>query len=119
MTKVEALIIKTHKASSTLSDIPDARIKKTVKMIADTLIQDKNAVLTANRKDLLKQDPNDPRTDRLRLTEERIVNISKSIKQISRLRNPSGRVLESRELSNGLLLEKHTVPLGVVGAIYE
>jgi glutamate-5-semialdehyde dehydrogenase len=38
---------------------------------------------------------------------------------VSRLPNPSGKVLEKRKLKNGLLLEKIAVPLGVVGAIYE
>ena len=119
MSKVEALIIKTHKASSALSALPDSRIKKALKMLADALIDESRTILSANRKDLAKQHPDDPKTDRLTLTEERIENISKSIRQISRLPNPSGKLLDSRKLANGLVLEKYAVPLGVVGAIYE
>src|SRR6187551_856466 len=107
MSKVEALIIKTHKASSALSALPDSRIKKTLKMLADALINETRTILNANRKDLAKQHPDDPKTDRLTLTEERIENISKSIRQISRLPNPSGKLLDSRKLANGLVLEKY------------
>ena len=88
-------------------------------MLADALINETRTILNANRKDLAKQHPDDPKTDRLTLTEERIENISKSIRQISRLPNPSGKLLDSRTLANGLVLEKYAVPLGVVGAIYE
>ncbi len=38
---------------------------------------------------------------------------------MSKLPNPSNKVLEKRKLCNGLLLEKISVPLGVVGAVYE
>ena len=76
-------------------------------------------LLRANRKDLAKQDPNNPRNDRLMLNEQRIQHIAASIRKISTLPNPSGKTLDKHTLDNGLLVEKITVPLGVVGAIYE
>ena len=45
--------------------------------------------------------------------------IAQSLRKVSRLPNPSGKVLEQRKLPNGLLLQKLAVPLGVVGAVYE
>ncbi|HEY6978970.1 MAG TPA: glutamate-5-semialdehyde dehydrogenase, partial [Chitinophagaceae bacterium] len=86
---------------------------------ADALEENSESLLKANAKDLAKQDKDNPRIDRLMLNEERIKNIAKSIRTISKLPNPSGKILEKRTLDNGLLLEKVTVPLGVVGAIYE
>jgi glutamate-5-semialdehyde dehydrogenase len=53
------------------------------------------------------------------LSAERIKSIASSILQISKLPDPSGKVLEKRVLYNGLLLEKWSVPLGVAGVIYE
>lgn len=88
-------------------------------MLADGIESKSELIVRANKKDILKMDPSDPRTDRLLLNEKRIKSIAASIRQISKLPNPSGKTLEKRKLHNGLLLEKVTVPLGVVGAIYE
>jgi glutamate-5-semialdehyde dehydrogenase len=119
MKTVLSEIIKTHKSSSSLRNTRDSVIRKTLLMLAEELEIQQRKLLNANKKDLSKQNPDDPKTDRLRLTTERILNIAGSIRQISRLPNPSGKVLEQKTLKNGLLLEKQTVPLGVVGAIYE
>ena len=53
------------------------------------------------------------------LNEQRIKNIANSIRKVSKLPNPSNKILEKRKLHNGLQLEKISVPLGVVGAVYE
>jgi glutamate-5-semialdehyde dehydrogenase len=119
MKTVLSQIMKTHKASSSLRNTKDSVIRKTLLMLADELELQQRKLLNANKKDVSKQNPDDPKTDRLRLTGERIVNIARSIRQISRLPNPSGKLLEQKTLKNGLMLEKQTVPLGVVGAIYE
>jgi len=118
MPTIESLIIKTYKAAIQLRRAGDKQIKAALIKLSDALEQNKNSLLKANAKDLAKQKDN-PRNDRLMLNEERIRNIAKSIRTISKLPNPSGKVLEMRTLNNGLLLEKVTVPLGVVGAIYE
>ena len=88
-------------------------------MLADALEINAAIILKANKKDVAKQDINDPRVDRLMLNEQRIKNIANSIRKVSRLPNPSNKILEKRKLYNGLLLEKMSVPLGVVGAVYE
>jgi glutamate-5-semialdehyde dehydrogenase len=76
-------------------------------------------LLRANALDVARQDVADPRRDRLLLTADRISAIAEGIRKVSRLPDPSGRLLERRVLANGLKVEKRTVPLGVVGAIYE
>ena len=55
---------------------------------------------------LAKQDVNDPRNDRLMLNEQSIKNIANSIRKISKLPNPSGKILRKEKLYNGLQLEK-------------
>src|ERR1700733_15344674 len=119
MTKIESLIIKTYTASSALRNTPDARIKKALKMLADAVETSIPTLLTANSLDVEKQDAADPRTDRLLLNNKRIKNIAASIRKISRLPNPSGKLLQKQTLYNGLLLQKVTVPFGVVGTVYE
>lgn len=119
METVEQLIIKTHKASASLRKSDDKQIIKTLEMLADAVEANSVDILKANSADVSNQQTDDSRTDRLRLNEQRIKNIANSIRQVSRLPNPAGRMLERRTLYNGLLLEKIAVPLGVVGAIYE
>jgi glutamate-5-semialdehyde dehydrogenase len=119
MEPVLPLIIQTYKASVQLRSIEDALIKKTLLTLADALEQNTVSLLEANAKDLSKQDADNPRNDRLMLNERRIKNIANSIRNISNLPNPCGKLLEKRTLANGLLLEKMSVPLGVVGCIYE
>ncbi|WP_018612951.1 glutamate-5-semialdehyde dehydrogenase [Segetibacter koreensis] len=116
---VEQLILKTYKASASLRKADDHQIIKTLQMLADAVEINSADILKANSIDVSKQDPNDSRTDRLRLNEQRIKNIANSIRQVSKLPNPAGKLLEKRTLYNGLLLEKIAVPLGVVGAIFE
>ena len=119
MKSIEPLIIKTYKASVSLRNATDAQLKKLLKNLADAVEENRASILKANKKDVEKRDPADPLVDRLLLNEKRIKSIANAIRQISKLPNPTSKVLEKRKLDNGLLLQKVTVPLGVVGAIYE
>lgn len=112
-------IKKAYDAAPQLRALDNKQLKKILMMLADELEKQQSFILKANRADVEKQDPDNPRTDRLRLDEKRIKGIAGSIGKVSRLPNPVGKVLEKRKLKNGLLLEKVSVPLGVVGAIYE
>jgi glutamate-5-semialdehyde dehydrogenase len=76
-------------------------------------------ILQENKKDLDRMDTSDPKYDRLKLTGERINGIAQEIIDISKLENPLGIVLSEKDMPNGLHIEKITVPLGVVGVIYE
>ncbi|OLY92760.1 glutamate-5-semialdehyde dehydrogenase [Cnuella takakiae] len=119
MESILPLLQKTHKAASSLRASTDAQLRKTLLSMADLLEADSKAILKANQSDVARQEPNDPRTDRLLLNEQRIGSIANAMRQISKLPNPGGKLLEKRKLPNGLLLQKIAVPLGVVGAIYE
>lgn len=119
MQPVEPLIIKTYKAAIDLRNSTDKQIKAALQSIADGLLQNAGSVLKANTKDLAKQDADNPRNDRLMLNEQRLKNIAKSIRNISKLPNPAGVKLQERMLANGLQLQKLSVPMGVVGAVFE
>jgi len=119
MQTIESLIIETYKASASLRNATDQQIISTLKMLADAIEKNAAAILIANSKDVERQDVTDPKTDRLRLNEQRIAGIAAGIRQVSELPNPTNKQLEHRTLYNGLLLQKISVPLGVVGAIYE
>jgi glutamate-5-semialdehyde dehydrogenase len=57
--------------------------------------------------------------DRLLLTTDRLIQLADGVISVSQLPDPSGDTLVNRTLPNGLVLSKITVPLGVVGVIYE
>jgi glutamate-5-semialdehyde dehydrogenase len=119
MKSIEPLIRRTHKAGAALRRASDSQIKKALQLLAASLDPQGAALLRANAKDLGRQDPDNPRNDRLMLNGQRLRAIAQSIRKVSRLPDPSGRLLDRRTLSNGLRVEKRSVPLGVVGAIYE
>lgn len=119
MKQVETQIVKTHKAAVHLRRATEQQIKGVLKSLADALVQHTEVLIKANAKDLALQAPDNPRNDRLMLNEQRIKSIANAVRKISRLPDPSGKVLEKKVLPNKLLLEKVAVPLGVVGAIYE
>lgn len=57
--------------------------------------------------------------DRLRLDEARIDGMAQGVEQVAALPDPVGRVLDGRTLKNGLKIQKVSVPMGVIGIIYE
>lgn len=93
--------------------------KKVLYGIADAIEANSKTILRANKKDLSLFDLNNPKADRLLLDEKRLKAIAESIRKVAKLPDPTGKILEKKILKNGLLLEKRTVPLGVVSAIYE
>lgn len=94
--------------------------KKTVLAgIAEALRSHVGEIITENRRDLERMNPLDSKYDRLLLDESRIESLAKSVLDVSELADPTGQVLSSREVANGLRIEKKSVPLGVVGVIYE
>src|SRR5262245_46664197 len=57
--------------------------------------------------------------DRLSLTEARIAEMAKGVREIAELDDPVGEVVEGWTLENGLEIEKKRVPIGVVAVVYE
>jgi glutamate-5-semialdehyde dehydrogenase len=79
-------------------------------------------VLAANQQDYESariEGMNDALLDRLLLTPERLRSVARDVRGVAALPDPVGEVVEKTTLSNGLLLEKRRVPLGVIGSIYE
>ena len=58
-------------------------------------------------------------TDRLTLNDSRFKEMVEGVRKVAMLNDPVGRIFEGRVLENGLKLYKKSVPLGVVGVIYE
>ncbi|WP_460880763.1 glutamate-5-semialdehyde dehydrogenase [Pontibacter rugosus] len=87
--------------------------------MASRAVEATNIILEANQQDLQRMDTSDPKYDRLKLTEDRIQQIADDIRSVATLHSPLNKVLQERKLENGLSLTKVSVPLGVIGIIYE
>lgn len=119
MSTIEKKLLETRSNMQALQTAKAAVIKAVLKDIADALVTQSGKILTANRKDLAKMNPQNSLYDRLLLNEARLSGIAGSIQKVIRLKDPTNQILMQRQLENGLQLEKITTPLGVVAAIFE
>jgi glutamate-5-semialdehyde dehydrogenase len=76
-------------------------------------------LVDANGLDLARMDKADPKYDRLQLTPERIKGIAAELRNVASLESPVAKVLDKKDMPNGLHISRVSVPLGVVGVIYE
>ena len=101
--------------------IADSCLKNQIlKEIAQKVLSSTEDILKANEIDL-KNATNIPSSmlDRLRLNEERIKKMAEGVEALISLPDPVGRVLSEHTQKDGLLIKKVSVPIGVIGVIYE
>jgi glutamate-5-semialdehyde dehydrogenase len=107
------------KASRELVSLSTETINTVLKELAELAVSRTEKILIENQKDLDRMDKNDPKYDRLLLSEERIQGIAQDIINVSNLTSSIGEILSKKELENGLKISKVRVPMGVIGIIYE
>lgn len=111
-----------REASRFLALAGDAEKREMLEKLARELEADPAPVLEANEKDLtagVEAGMSPALQDRLRLTPERIAGMVEGIRSIAGLPDPVGQLLEEIRRPNGLVIRKVSVPLGVIGVIYE
>ena len=106
-------------ASRELALLNDNVINQILNAVADAAIAETPFILSENEKDLARMDKNDPKYDRLKLTEERLKGIAADTRNVATLPSPLGKVLKESVRPNGMRLTKVSVPFGVIGIIYE
>lgn len=118
---VQELLLAAKQSAPLLARAQSSDKNQALAAIADELSARAGEVLSANAIDLEngKEKLSTGLLDRLRLTPERISGLAKAVREVIELEDPIGRVLEEKTLPNGLLLQKISVPLGVIGCIYE
>ncbi|MCH2352632.1 MAG: glutamate-5-semialdehyde dehydrogenase, partial [Pseudomonadales bacterium] len=90
--------------------------------IAEAIVAEKKTILKANSYDVkqeLTRGTSAALVDRLELSSNRIQDIADAVVEISRLPDPLHRVVDQWQISNGLEIQKITVPFGVIAMIYE
>ena len=106
-------------ASRQLISLDDKVINCVLSDIADTLLSRQTDVLAANMEDLKRMDPANPKYDRLKLTAERLRGIAEDMKNVASLPSPLRKLLSEVTRPNGMVIQKISVPFGVIGVIYE
>ena len=109
-------------ASLSLASAPTEVKNKALKLIAQSLRDHVDQIVTANQVDLAAGITNGLTTgllDRLKLDESRIVALADSVEQIALLTDPVGQVVRGSSLPNGIKISQVRVPFGVIGVIYE
>ena len=109
----------TRQAARKLNQLSNADINTILNRLADACVAQTPTLLAANQQDLDRMDPADPKYDRLLLNPQRLQDIANDIRKVAQLPSPLGRVLEEKTLPNGLELKKITVPMGLIGIVYE
>lgn len=116
----KAKILKSH--TRTLAGITTAEKNEALRTIADELKKETDFIVSENAKDVeaaKKKQFTASLIDRLSLTEQRIHEMAEAIQLLTALDDPIGKVSWETERPNGLQIKKVSVPLGVIGMIYE
>lgn len=106
-------------ASRSLLGMSNKIISDVLCALADETVMQADVILNANKQDLDRMDPANPKYDRLKLTLERIQGIAADMRNVAHLPSPVGRVLRDTVRPNGLKIRQVSVPFGVIGIIYE
>ena len=113
---------RARQAARTLAK-PSAPVKvQAILNIADALKSNENEILSANQRDYKASETagmSNHLLDRLLLNQTRLESISHDVRTVAALPDPLGELHDTRTLPNGLQVGRRTVPLGVIGAIYE
>jgi glutamate-5-semialdehyde dehydrogenase len=109
----------TRSASTSLALATPEKKSEVLFHLAQLLLENSAIIIAENLRDLALVAADDPMRDRLLLNSDRIINLSKSVYDIAKLKDPTGQILTDKLLANGLKLTKISVPLGVVGVIFE
>lgn len=118
---MEQMGIKATAAAKILAQAGKAK-NVALRKIAENILKYQNEILEANNIDIengCASGLSDALLDRLKLSKERIEDISEGIIKVASMPDPIGKVLDGFTTENGLKINKVRVPLGVIGIIYE
>ena len=113
---------KAKLASLNLSSLNLDKKNAVLKQFNQYLKSNERSILNANKKDLSNAKSKkigDSMINRLILNHEKILQIRSSIKKIIKFKDPIGRTLSYSKRPNGLIIKKISIPIGVIGLIYE
>ncbi len=115
-------LAKAKEASSILSALDGKRKREILLDMADALMENSDIIISSNKIDMefaAQNNIGSALLDRLMLDQGRVETMARSLQEIAALREPVGRVLDGWYTDAGFKVEKVSVPIGVIGVIYE
>ncbi len=119
---METFLKQSKEATFVVSQLDGATKNRVLREMAQALRDNKEQILKANKLDMDDADKNNltpALKDRLLLDDNRIEAMAVAIEEIAALKEPVGKVLEGWITDDGLKIEKVSIPIGVIGIIYE
>ena len=118
---MKEMFLAAKAAKNTVARLGTEQKNAALEAMAAALEAEQDIILAANALDLeaAKGHISEVMLDRLRLTKERISGMAQGIRDVVKLTDPVGRVLEEHTRADGLVIQKVSVPMGVVAIIYE
>ncbi len=119
---MQKFLEEAKKTSRTIANLDTHTKNRVLREMADALIAHSDYILEHNNKDMSEgtlSNLSNALLDRLLLTQQRIEDMALAIKQIADQKEPVGKTLEGWITEDGLNIQKITVPIGVIGIIYE
>lgn len=113
---------ESKKISREISTLSGEVKTKVLNEMADALIEHCDFIVSCNNKDMSEGKLNnlsDALLDRLYLDGDRVQGMADAIREIASLKEPVGRTLDGWVTQNGLNIQKVSIPIGVIGIIYE
>jgi len=120
--KILNLLKAAKEASLKLGNISARDKDRAISAMASELLKNTGYILSENAKDVAlanKAGISEALVDRLTLTQKRIKEMADSLKQVAALKDPVGKILRQWKRPNELIIKKVSVPIGVIGIIYE
>lgn len=119
--KIERFSLQARNASRVAAQLETETKNRLLREMADELLKRSDEIQKQNQKDLKnvskKQSP--AFMDRLALTEKRIGEMAKGLREVAALPDPVGQSVKNWTRPNGLQISRIRIPLGVIGIIYE
>ena len=118
---MKELFLAAKAAKNTVARLGTEQKNAALEAMAASLEAEQDKILAANDLDLeaAKDHISEVMLDRLRLTKERISGMAQGIRDVVKLPDPVGKVLEEHTRADGLVIQKVSVPMGVIAIIYE
>ena len=115
------LLKNAKQARASVALLTTAQKNAALEAMANALLENEAAILAANAADLTaaKGTVSDVMLDRLALSSARIAGMAQGIRDVAKLPDPVGLLLEEHTRSDGLHIQKVSVPMGVIAIIYE
>ncbi len=122
MMEIKTEAIKMKKSAPILAASTMEQRNKALDLVALALEHNKDEIFEANQKDMAYAESNNIAQaiqKRLKYDEKKLQDSIKGVLELKELEDPIGKVLMNRQLDDGLFLKKISVPIGVIGVIFE